>query len=432
MKSLKLIVLFAFTMAQTYCFAQPGKTYYNVTVAADHPDWTYKIGEKAKFIITVTQHNNDVKDCKVTIQIGPEQMPATITVNKVINGTLTIDGGTLKTPGFLRCIVTTEIEGKKYRGLATAGFEPENIKPTTETPKDFIDFWATAIAQNEKIPIDPKLTLLPDRCTEKVNVYQLNIQNYRNGSRIYGILSVPKKPGKYPAMLKVPGAGVRPYPGEIELAEKGIITLEIGIHGIPVIMDNNVYLNLANAGLADYPFSNLDNRDKYYYKRVYLGCIRSIDYLYNMPEFDGTNLAVYGGSQGGALSIVTAALDKRVKYMVALYPALSDLTGYLHGRAGGWPHIFNSGNAANYATPIKIETSKYYDVVNFAKLIKIPGFYSWGYNDETCPPTSTYSAFNCITAPKELFIAQETGHWTFPEQMVKVNDWLVSKLITKN
>lgn len=240
-----------------------------------------------------------------------------------------------------------------------------------------------------------------------------------------------EKAGKYPAMLKVPGAGIRPYAGDVEMADKGMITLEVGIHGIPVNMDPNVYLNLSNGGLAEYPFSNLDNKDKYYYKRVYLGCIKAIDYIFTMPEFDGSNLAVFGGSQGGALTITTAGLDKRVKYMVALYPALSDLTGYLNGRAGGWPHMFNAGNAPFFAKPEKIETSKYYDVVNFAKLIKIPGLYSWGYNDEVCPPTSFYSAYNQITAPKELFLVEETGHWTFPEQLAKVNEWLVDKLINK-
>jgi cephalosporin-C deacetylase len=415
MKAIKYLLIPILFFTAQFAFSQPGKTLYNVSVAADHADWNYKLGEKAKFIISVTQHNNELKNAKITIQIGAEQMPAIINETKTIDGTITVDGGTMQTPGFLRCIVTTEIDGKKYRGLATAAYEPLNIKPTTSTPSDFEAFWTTAIQQNAKIPIDPKLTLLADRGTEKVNVYQLSVQNYRNGGRIYGILCVPKKPGKYPAILKVPGAGIRPYMGDIEMAEKGIITLEIGIHGIPVTMDNNVYLNLANAGLSDYPFSNLDNRDKYYYKRVYLGCIRAIDYIYTMPEFDGSNMAVYGGSQGGALSIVTAALDKRVKYLVALYPALSDLTGYLNGRAGGWPHMFNTGNAPVYAKPEKIETSKYYDVVNFAKLIKIPGIYSWGYNDETCPPTSFYSAYNQI-----------------PEQWQKLNDWIVNKLIPKN
>ena len=55
-------------------------------------------------------------------------------------------------------------------------------------------------------------------------------------------------------------------------------------------------------------------------------------------------------------------------------------------------------------------------MVNFARFIKVPGFYSWGYNDLTCPPTSLYSVYNVITAPKELSLFQETGHWTYPEQ----------------
>jgi len=148
----------------------------------------------------------------------------------------------------------------------------------------------------------------------------------------------------------------------------------------------------------------------------------------SLPQYDGANLAVAGGSQGGALSIVAAALDSRVKYLAAFYPALSDVTGYLNGRAGGWPHLFDKTNVAVHNTKEKKETVKYYDVVNFARLLKVPGWYSWGYNDETCPPTSMYAAYNVISAPKELYLALETGHWTYPEQRDKANAWLVSKL----
>lgn len=63
---------------------------------------------------------------------------------------------------------------------------------------------------------------------------------------------------------------------------------------------------------------------------------------FSMDEFDGENLIVYGGSQGGALAIVTAALDPRIKGLVSFYPALCDLNGYVHGRAGGWPHLFRN------------------------------------------------------------------------------------------
>jgi cephalosporin-C deacetylase-like acetyl esterase len=159
-----------------------------------------------------------------------------------------------------------------------------------------------------------------------------------------------------------------------------------------------------------------------------MGCVRANDFLTSLPEYDGTNLGVAGGSQGGALSIITAALDPRVKYLAAYYPALSDVTGYLKGRAGGWPHLFDKNNATYNNTKEKLETIKYYDVVNFARLLKIPGYYSWGFNDEVCPPTSMYASYNVITAPKELHLVLETGHWTYPEQREKFNNWIVGKL----
>ena len=429
MKNTKVILfLFLFSISK-HNFAQPVERLVKVIVAADHSDWTYKKGEKVKFTLSVFKNGNLVKDAKVRYEIGPEkQTPIKKETIILTTGTQTIDAGTMQVPGFLRCIAIAEVDNKEYRNLSTAGFDPLQINPTIENPTDFDDFWNNALVDLAKVPMDAKMTLIPERCTEKVNVYQVNLQNYKVGTRLYGILCVPKKEGKYPALLQVPGAGVRAYTGDIANAEKGIITFQIGIHGIPVTMDPSVYLDLGTGILNGYFNHNLDDRDRFFYKRVYVGCVRANDFLTSLPQFDGVNLAVTGGSQGGALSIVTAALDKRVKNLGAFYPALSDVTGYLSGRAGGWPHYFDKANMAYNNTKEKLKTLGYYDVVNFAKRVKVPGFYSWGYNDETCPPTSMYAAYNSITAPKELFLALETGHWTYPEQNEKMTNWLLGKL----
>ncbi len=401
-----------------------------VLVTPNKSDWTYQLGEKASFNVTVLTHQVPIEGAEVRYEIGLEKMkPSQQGTVKTSSKSSTVGKeATLDQPGFLRCQAWVTIDGKEYRGIATAAFSPEDIKPTQTLPNDFWDFWNAAKAEAAKIPMDAKLTFLPQRSNEKVDVYEVNIQNYELGARLYGILAKPKAPGKYPALLQVPGAGIRPYQGNIALAEQGIITLEIGIHGIPVTYEQDLYNNLSGGALRGYNSFNLDDRDKYYYKRVYLGCVRAIDYLVSLEDFDGTNLAVFGGSQGGALSIVTASLDNRVKHLVSLYPALSDLTGYLHGRAGGWPHMFTEANSTYLKKDDKIKVSAYYDVVNFARSVKIPGFYSWGYNDETCPPTSFYSAYNLIQAPKELYLVQETGHWTYPIQHEKINAWLVKQL----
>ncbi|QMU29640.1 acetylxylan esterase [Adhaeribacter radiodurans] len=422
--SVTYFLLLALTLA-----AQPKKEIVKVIVAPDHINWEYKTGEPVKFTITVLQYDNPLPNAKIKYEIMPEKMtPTKKETLSLPDGRKVVEGGTLNKPGFLRCIATAMVDGKEYVGLATAGIEPLKIDPTTNVPADFQAFWDKAKAEAAKIPLDARMTLLPERCTETVNVYHVNLQNSTENTRLYGILCVPKKEGKYPAILKVPGAGARPYYGDVEGAEKGFITFEIGIHGVPVTMDVSVYNNLMAGALRGYWTNGLDDKDKYYYKRVYLGCVRANDFIFSLPQFDGQNLGVTGGSQGGALSIITAALDNRVKFLAAFYPALSDLTGYLHDRAGGWPHLFNKDNYAFNAKKDKIETSKYYDVVNFARLLKIPGYYSWGFNDETCPPTSMYAAYNVIKAPKELFLALDTGHWTYPEQGQKANSWLYSKL----
>ena len=425
---LKILICFIAFFSSFPLFCQPPvasapvEKMIKVSIAPDHADWTYKTGEQVKFKVKITKNSEPVQNVRITYEVGPEMMPAvkkdTIQLK---DGNLTIKGGTMKEPGFLRCTVAAEVDGYRYRGLATAGFSPELIKPTTEVPADFNEFWTKAKNDVASLPLNPKLVLLPERCTEKVNVYQASIEYCKPGTRLYGILCVPKKPGKYPALLRVPGAGVRLYSGVIDMAEHGIITFEIGIHGIPVTMEESFYELLRYNALEGYWLFNVDDRDRYYFKHVYIGCTRAVDFIFSLPEFDGTNLAVYGQSQGGGLSIITAALDNRVKYLAAFWPGLCDLTGYLHNRAGGWPQVGLDKD--------KIETSKYYDAVNFARMLKIPGFYSWGYNDLSCPPTSMYSAYNVINAPKELLLVQETGHWTYPEQIDKERQWLLEKLL---
>jgi len=408
-------------------FSQSNSGLIKVIVSPDHKDWTYKVGEVAKFSVQVLKYGNLVENVAIDYETGPEALPDVKKDGVVLKNGKAEFSGTMKVPGFYRVRVFAVVDGKRYEGLATAGFEPENIQPTIKVPADFDAFWTNAIAEARKINLDPRITLMPERCTSDVNVYQISFQNEIYGSRIYGILAVPKKSGKYPALLKVPGAGIRPYFGDARTAAQGVITMEIGIHGIPVNLDPEVYNNLASGALYSYNNIRMNNRDAFYYKRVYLGCIRAVDFIFSLPEFNGTDVAVTGGSQGGALTIVTAGLDKRIKFMAALYPALCDNTGYLNNRAGGWPHYFKNAEPK----PGEVETLGYYDVVNFARRVTAPGFYTWGYNDLTCPPTSMFSAYNVITAPKELQIYQETGHWTFPEENEAVNTWLLKQFKVK-
>lgn len=397
---------------------------FGITITPHHKDWKYQLGENVQFLISITEEVPSNNTYSVQYEIGPEKMPPTINKKmQVKSGKIAIEGSTMHTPGFLRCKVTVSNGEERYSEIATAAFEPEAIKATATLPADFKLFWDELKLKHKEIPLDLKLTPIESKSNDNVTFYHVDYQNFEFKNRSYGILTVPNGEGRYPAVIRFPGAGIRPLGGNTVIADKDVITLDLYIHPFPTNMDKIFFDKLDNTSLSSYMFFGTHDKYAYYYRRVISGCLRAVDVIYSLPQFDGDNLASWGSSQGGALSIITTALDKRIKMLVALCPAMCDYTGYLNNRAGGWPHFFNQENREKYDNNQSIETLAYYDVVNFARLITVPGFYSWGFNDETTPPTSFYSAYNVIKAPKRLYVIPEGRHKIYPEQVEKTYAW---------
>ena len=390
-------------------------------------DWRYSAGDSVAYDIVVRVDGKPLKNASVKYTFAREKMPAHETHRATLpDGRLRVKTAGMPCPGFLTCRVflLDEKGATVADDLAQAAFDPEKLRPMTDMPEDFAAFWERAKAENAKIPMDPRVERAEQWCTDKVDLYYVRLQSFRKDNYVYGYVSVPKSKGPHPAVLYVPGAGVAKTKPSTYMAEKGVITMTLGIHGIPLDMPDENYDILKNGALYNYQFVNLDNRDQYYYKRVFMGCIRAIDYLFTRPEFDGERLMVSGGSQGGGLSIVTTALDPRVKYFVCFYPALCDHMGYLYDRAGGWPHMFDR-TRVYFRTAERILNSRYYDAANFARLIRVPGFFSWGYNDLSCPITSMYSAYNVVTAPKELVLELRNGHRRSERQNRLADAWML-------
>lgn len=399
----------------------------NITVAVtpDHRDWTYRVGEKMAFTVSVMRSGTLVDEGTITYEMGPE-MYATEKRQVTLHGGQATLVGRMMEPGFYRVRVTTKVGGRDYEGLCTAAVSPERIEAKAQCPEDFDAFWQRAAEEARWTALEPKMELLPERCMEGVNVYHVSYQNDKWGRRVYGILCVPTKAGRYPALLRVPGAGVRPYGGDAWLARKGCIVLEIGIHGVPVTREQTYYDELQNGPLDGYFCWSINDRDRNYYKHVVTGCLRSIDYIATLPEWDGEHLGVTGSSQGGFLSLVCAALDKRVTCYGAVHAALCDHEASLAGRACGWPHYWYGKERASEE---EVRNVRYYDGVNFARRITCPGWFSFGYNDTVVPPTTAWATYNSVTAPKEISIYQQTGHYWYQEQWDEWGAWLEKALL---
>ena len=127
--------------------------------------------KQAKFSVQVLKYGNLVENVTIDYETGPEALPDVKKEGVVLKNGKTEFSGTMKVPGFYRVRVWAVVDGKRYEGLATAGFEPEKIQPTVKDPADFDTFWNNAIAEARKINLDPKLTL----CRKDAQVKSMSI-----------------------------------------------------------------------------------------------------------------------------------------------------------------------------------------------------------------------------------------------------------------
>lgn len=430
LKTLLLLCICVNVNAENY----PYRSDFLWVTNPDHTDWLYKTGEKAKVEIQLYKYGvaqNATIDYEIAKDMLDAEQSGSVSLK---NGKAVINIGTRKTPGFLDLKLKTTIDGLKTEHHVKVGFSVDKITPYTKEPADFMTFWEAQKAELAKVPLTYEMEAAHEYDTDKADCYLVRLDVNKQHQCIYGYLFIPKGKGKgsCPAVICPPGAGVKTIKEPLRhryYADNGCIRFETEIHGLDPRLSEKLFKEISNAfntGVNSYLYQGLNSRDAYYMKHVYLGLVRAIDFVTSLPEWDGKNVVMQGGSQGGALSLVAAALDKRVTACAANHPALADMAGYAEkGRTGGYPHMHRN----NLLSQENQNTLQYYDVVNFARHITCPVRMTWGYNDSTCPPTTSYAVWNVLKCEKTPLITPINEHWTSETTEKSHCDWILSKLV---
>lgn len=441
LKTIFLLLAFILTMnmsgvqnikAENY----PYKSDYLWLTVPDHADWLYQTGENAKVEVSFCKYGIP-RDGELKYSIGNDMLqPDKHGSVKLKNGRAVINMGTKKTPGFRDMKLSVSLDGKTYEHHIKVGFSVDKIKPYTQEPQDFRSFWQKNVEELKQVPMSYTKELYEDYCTDKIDCYLVKLQIDKMGHSMYGFLFYPKnaQPGKHPVVLCPPGAGIKTIKDPMRnkyYAENGFVRFEVEIHGLDPRISSETFGEISRAfndRNGGYLANGLENKDIYYMKHVYVGLVRCIDFLTSLPEWDGKNVAVQGGSQGGALAIIAAGLDSRVTQCVANHPALSDMAGYAaKGGTGGYPHFCRQPQILSNKDCLN--TLAYFDVVNFARYVKAPTYLTWGYNDVTCPPTTSYAVWNTLKCTKESLLTPINEHWTTTETNRGQMEWIKAHLL---
>mgnify|MGYP001292002289 CR=1 FL=1 len=401
--------LFSLALVATSSLAQqPTAKTLTLKAFTDRAEAIYKVGETAIFSI----ESSDTSLAKVTAMLSEDgwkpQAPQSVPLTGG-KGSLSIK---VTKPGF----TLLRIVAGQASAMASAACDPGNIKPSMPMPEDFDSFWSSQKAALAKVPL--KFTLIPvSKAVKNVDAFDAQIDCL--GAPVSGYFGRPKnaKAKSLPAILFVHGAGVGGSSlGSIAWAERegGMLAMDINAHGLPNGRPAEFYKEQSTGPLKDYRYVGRSDREKNYFKGMFLRLVRAIDFLTAQPEWDGKTVIVYGSSQGGFQAFAAGALDERVSFICAGVPAGCDHTGTLADRINGWPKLVSlTDGKPNEA---ELQTARYFDNVNFAQRCHAKGAaVTIGFIDTTCPPTSVYAAYNALTIPKKLYIDTLAGHKNTPE-----------------
>ena len=285
-------------------------------------------------------------------------------------------------------------------------------------PADFDAFWAANLEESRTTPLNPAMEPVPLRSTDEVETFEIHYDSI-GGVRIAGWYCRPREsyiPGPYPALMLVPGYISEPAVPK-NWAKLGYAAFGVAPRG--KLRSNRQY----NPGYPGLLVDNIVDRNTYSYRGFYIDAIRAIDFALSRPEVDGSRIGVHGGSQGGALTLVSAALRNDVVTCGAA--GAPYLTGFMDSasltHSNPYEEINDYLREYPEREPQVRATTEYFDCINFAPMITCPMRVNVGLGDDVCPPETGFdlvkAMVNCdVEMNAYERCAHESGaYWDAPK-----------------
>lgn len=267
---------------------------------------------------------------------------------------------------------------------------------STRRPDDFDAFWENILAQAAAIPLNPTIEPVPLRSTDDVEVFEVAYDSLDHVRIACWYCRPRERRERLPAIIHVPGYVSEPLLPKATAA-KGYAALSVAPRGK---LRSNAQFNPGYPGLLTH---NLTDRNTYSYRGFYVDALRAVDFLLGRSdEVDPERIGVTGSSQGGALTLVTAALRPEIACAAAGAPYLC---GFMDAARLTHSYPYEEINEYLRLHPEREEqvrqTLEYFDGINFAPRITCPIIVNIGLQDDVCPPETGFAVFRAIGSPNK-------------------------------
>lgn len=139
----------------------------------------------------------------------------------------------------------------------------------------------------------------------------------------------------------------------------------------------------------------IEDPETYYYRRVFTDAVRAVEAARAHPLTDAARTAVLGGSQGGGITIAVGGLVPDLAVIAPDVPFLCDFPrATTITDRDPYREVGRYLKAHRGRTGQVMRTLSYFDGVHFAARGRAPAVFSVALEDQTCPPSTVFAAFN--------------------------------------
>lgn len=305
-------------------------------------------------------------------------------------------------PGFYKAVLNlVRKDGTKVElDHTNLGFNPEQIVSEQDKQPDFDQFWAETLEELASVDMEPVYIPLKDHSNSVREAFRVEMKSL-DGETISGLLYVPVAEDVYPVMVSYMGYGSDVwYPDPSDNPD--MIEFQLCIR--------NQAFNRLPGEKDDWCVRGLESKDTYYYRGAFADAVRAIDFVCSLDKADKSRIFANGESQGGALTLVAASLDHRIKAIAPSAPFLNDYKDYF--ALAHWPAepILRAADEKGLSEEELYRTLSYFDVKNFTDKIECPVIMAIGLQDPVCPPHTNFAGYNHIRTEKSWICYPAAGH----------------------
>jgi cephalosporin-C deacetylase len=287
-------------------------------------------------------------------------------------------------------------------------------------PSDFNEYWGAALAELDATDPAPKLERSKEIDPRNAEAFDLWFTGV-GGARIYAKYLRPKKrEGKLPAILHFHGytGNSGEWADKLNYVGEGFVAAALDCRGQggksedSGAVKGNTHHGHIIRGLDDAP-------EKLLFRSIFLDTAQLARVIMSFEEVDASRVATFGGSQGGALSLVCAALEPRIKKCVSVFPFLSDYrrTWEMDLCKDAYAELrtfFRHFDPLHQREDEIFNKLGYIDIKNLTPRIKADVLMAITLMDTICPPSTQFAAYNNISAKKESVVYPDYGHEGLP------------------